>query len=133
LEAGLVIDSILASVAHAARSVIHGTFKTTPGALVFNRDMILDLPLVADIQAITEQRQHLIDKQTTVANRKRISHDYQPNEQVLVCTYNPDKLQPRAAGPYKVLQTHVNGTLTIERGPTVSERINIRRICPFIQ
>jgi hypothetical protein len=34
-------------------------------------------------------------------------------------------------GPYRVLQTHVNGTITIELRPGVSERLNIRRIIPY--
>jgi hypothetical protein len=32
---------------------------------------------------------------------------------------------------YKVLQTHVNGTLTIELKHGISERINIRRVIPY--
>jgi len=38
--------------------------------------------------------------------------------------HNPRKLGHRTAGPYKVLQTHVNGTLTTELKPDISERIN---------
>ena len=45
--------------------------------------------------------------------------------------HNPRKLGHRTAGPYKVLQTHVNGTLTIELKPGISERINIRRVIPY--
>ena len=38
----------------------------------------------------------------------------------------PCKLGKRTSGPYKVLQTHVNGTLELR--PGVSERLNIRRV-----
>ena len=65
------------------------------------------------------------------ANRKRIFVDYQPNDEVMVLTYKPTKLEPRAHGPFRVIQTHVNGTVTIRRNNAVTERINIRRIKPY--
>ncbi len=37
----------------------------------------------------------------------------------------------RTSGPYRVLQTNVNGTLTIELQPGVSERLNIRRVISY--
>ena len=40
--------------------------------------------------------------------------------------WEPHKLDQRTSGPYRVLQTHVNGTLTIELRPDVSERLNIK-------
>ena len=44
---------------------------------------------------------------------------------------NPEKLGMRTTGPYTILQTHVNGTVTIELRPGISERLNIRRIIPY--
>ena len=41
------------------------------------------------------------------------------------------KLGPWINGPYRVTQTHVNGTLTIELRQGVTERINIRRVIPY--
>ena len=32
---------------------------------------------------------------------------------------------------YTIKQVHVNGTITIELAPDVTERINIRRVVPF--
>ena len=114
-------------------ATVHTTLKATPGSLVYQRDMILNIPVVADLLDITAQRQQLIDEQTMAKNRKQISHDYQPNNQVLVLAYKPDKLEPRARGPYHILHTHVNGTVMIRRSPTVTERINIRRLQPYRQ
>jgi hypothetical protein len=42
---------------------------------------------------------------------------------------NPCKLGKKTSGPYKVLQTHVNGTLELR--PGISEKINIRRDIPY--
>ncbi len=42
------------------------------------------------------------------------------------------KLGQKSSGPYKILQTHVNGTVTIELKPgTLSERINVHRVIHF--
>ena len=133
LEAELLVNTALQKAAYAMRATVHTTLKATPGSLVYQRDMILNIPVVADLLDITAQRQQLIDQRTIAENRKRISHDYQPNDQVLVLVYKPDKLEPRARGPYRILHTHVNGTVTIWRSPTVTERINIRRLRPYRQ
>jgi hypothetical protein len=37
----------------------------------------------------------------------------------------------RTTGPYTILQTHVNGTVTIELQPGISERLNTQRIIPY--
>ena len=94
--------------------------------------MILDIPLVADLELIRQNRQALIDEQLIRANRRRISHDYQPNDEVLILAYKPDKLAPRAIGPFCITAVHTNGTVTmIQRNAAVTERINIRRIRPY--
>ncbi len=45
--------------------------------------------------------------------------------------WKPHKLGKRTSRPYRVLQTHVNGILTIELRPGISERLNIRRVIPY--
>ena len=121
LEAELLIDTALQKATYAMRATVHTTLKVTPGSLVYQRDMILNIPVVADLLDITAWRQHLIDERTMAEYQKRISHDYQPNDQVLVLAYKPDKLEPRARGLYRILQTHVNGTIMIQRSLTVTE------------
>ncbi len=60
-------------------------------------------------------------------NQKRRRYDYIPQQKVLKKTWKPGT---RTTGPYTILQTHVNGTVTIELRPGISERLNIRRIIP---
>jgi hypothetical protein len=43
------------------------------------------------------------------------------------------KLGERTSGQYKIVQVHVNGTVTIQLRPGVTERINIRQIIPYKQ
>jgi hypothetical protein len=131
-EAGLIIDTALQTAAYSARAAIHGSFETTPGALVFHRDMILDIPLIADLELLRQRRQELIDEQLVMSNRRRISHDYQPNDEVQILTYKlPGKLDPRASAPFRIVTIHTNSTVTIQRTPLVTERLNIRRLRPY--
>jgi hypothetical protein len=108
--------------------------KMSPGALAFNRDMILDIPLQADLYALQEKRQLLVDKRLMEANRKRISHDYEVGDTVMKLTHSTElknKLDARASGPFQIEIVHVNGTVTIRTGTHHTERINIRRIKPY--
>ena len=130
-QAALLIDTALQTAAYSAQTALHKSLNISPGALIFQRDMILDIPLIADLRTITDKRQVLIDERLMRANRSRIAHDYQVNEQVMVLTYKPDKLEARANGPYPIDRVHANGTVTIRRTPLITERINIRRLRPY--
>jgi hypothetical protein len=51
---------------------------------------------------------------------------------VLIRAIDPDKLALRTLpNPFTITCVHSNGTVTIQRGPYVTERISIRRIIPF--
>ena len=126
-----LLDSALATAAYATRTALHSTLKLSPGALIFNRDMLLDIPVIADLQLLRDQRQHVIDKNLERANRKRIAIDYKIGDQVLKLVYQPDKLEPRAIGPYPITQVHANGTLTIRLSQHVTQRVNIRKVKPY--
>ena len=130
-EASLIVDSALQTACFSARAAIHSTMKVTPGAVAFSRDMLLNIPFIADLQLLQERREQLIHQQLLRANRSRISYDYRQGDEVLVLTYKPDKLETRAVGPFRIEQIHVNGTVTIRRGAHVTECINIRRIKPY--
>ena len=53
-DAFTVIDDALAQAMHANRIAIHRTLEYSPGAIVFRRDMILDIPLIVDFERIRE-------------------------------------------------------------------------------
>jgi hypothetical protein len=122
------INEALSIAMHAMRAGIHSTLGSSPGSLTFNRDMFLNIPLIADWHAITQRREHLINENLIRENQKRRCYDYVPQQRVLKKKWKPHKLGERTSGPYRVLQTHVNGTLAIELRQGVSERINIRRV-----
>jgi transposase InsO family protein len=127
-----MIDVALANCLYATRATIHESLNGSPGSLTFGRDMVLDIPVIADWLTIQQNRQQLIDQRLIASNRKKFSYDYQVGEEILKLAYKPDKLSPRAhEGPYTIETVHTNGTVTIRINPHVIERINIRRIRPY--
>ena len=131
VQAHNILDSALASTMHATRCAMHNALGMSPGAFVFQRDMFLNIPLIANLQTIQDKRQVLIDENLRRQNLKRRSFDYAINQEVLIKVPKPRKLDDKAEGPYTITQVHVNGTITLRRSEHVTERINIRRIIPY--
>eukprot|EP00977_Amphora_coffeiformis_P007532 scaffold1646_cov115-Amphora_coffeaeformis.AAC.1 len=126
-----LIDTLLAASSRAIRSAVHTTLQVSPGALVFHRDMFLPIPILADYNVIRQRRQAVIDENNRKVNLRRRFKDYSPNDQVLLLIPRKGKLKAKTDGPFPVTATHVNGTITIQRGPGVEERLSIRRVRPY--
>jgi hypothetical protein len=126
-----IVDQALATAMHAMRVTTASTLGSTPGALAFSRDMFLNVPLIADWHTIAQRREQYVNDNLRRANRKRRQYDYAPGQKVLKKVHDPTKLGVRTTGPYNIEQTHVNGTLTIELRPGITERINIRNVIPY--
>ena len=47
-----MIDNALATVVHVSRCAVNHTMRTSPGAMVFNRDTMINVPLIANLMAI---------------------------------------------------------------------------------
>jgi hypothetical protein len=127
-----VVDSALACTMRAMRCASSTSLQgVAPGALVFGRDMLLNIPIMTDIVSITENRQLQTNLRLQQENRKRSHFDYQVDGMVYVNNHfsSSDKLKPAWKGPYKILRVHTNGTLTVERGQ-IHERISICRCKP---
>jgi hypothetical protein len=130
-DAHLLIDTALANAMYATCATFHSGLMTTPGALSFSRDMVMNIPFVADLTLIRDNRQRLIDERVILSNARRHSYDYQPGKEVLKLVYKPDKLEPRAQGPYDIIAVHTNGTLTIQLNAQTTEHISIQNVKPF--
>jgi hypothetical protein len=76
------VDEALSIAMHAMRAG-HTTLGSSRGNLVFNRDLFLNIPLIADWHAITQRREHLIHENLMRENRKRRGFDYAPQQRVL--------------------------------------------------
>ena len=128
-----VIDSVLASAQHAMRAATHRTMEISPGALVFNRDMMLPIPLLADFNIIRQKKQIAIDEANRKENLRRYFKDYEVGDQVMLLLKDTNKMEGKCIGPYTVEQVHQNGTVTIQRQANVFERINVRRLKPYTE
>jgi hypothetical protein len=132
-DAHLLVDTTLANAMYATQATFHGGLLTTPGALIFSHDMVLNILFVADLNLIKDHRQQLIDECALCSNKCRHAYNYQPGQEVLKLVYKPDKLEPRAQGPYEIIAVHTNGRLTIHLNATMIERILIRNVKPFVR
>ena len=134
-EGKACMEEELATAMHACRCTFSESLAfNTPGELAFGRDMFMDIPVIADIVAINNHRQLLVDRRLLHANAKQIRHDYAVGDLVYKRQYLgfSDKLKPTCTGPHEILRVHTNGTVTIQLKPHVTERINIRRVRPKV-
>jgi len=128
-----MIDNFLTNVGWAIRSTYHTVLKTTPGAAVFGRDMLFDIPFLADWTKIGRRRQALVDRDNRRENKRRIDFDYAVGHKVLLIQDGINrKAEDKNNGPYVITQVHTNGTVRIQRG-TINERLNIRRLTPYFE
>ena len=126
-----MVDNALSTAMHVTRCAVSRSLGVSPGALVFQRDMILDIPIIADLVDIQERRQIRIDENLRRQNQRRREYHYTIGQEVLIKAINPSKMQPRAHGPYLITATNTNGTVDVQLSPHVTQRINIRRIIPY--
>ena len=128
-----MIDDFLVNVGWAIRSTYHTVLKTTPGAAVFGRDMLFDIPFLADWTKIGRRRQVLVDRGNKRENKRRVDFDYTVGQKVLLIKDGIlRKAEDKKNGPYVITQVHTNGTVRIQRG-TINERLNIRRLEPYFK
>ncbi len=126
-----IIDYALATAMHAMQTTVATTLGSTPGALAFAQDMFLNVPLIADWQAIARTCEHHVNENLGRAIRKPRQYDYAPGQQVLKKVHNPTKLGVRTEDPYTIERVHVNSNLTILLREETTERINICRVLPY--
>ena len=127
------VDVFLDNAAWAIRSTYHTVLKASPGAAIFGRDMLFDIPFVADWTKIGDHRQSLTDRNTARENSRRVDYDYKVGDKVLIAK---DGILRKAESkfhkdPWTITTIHTNGTIRVQCG-SKSERINIRRVIPFI-
>jgi hypothetical protein len=124
------IDTFIDNAAWAIRSTYHTVLKASPGAAIFGRDMLFDIPFVADWKQIGDYRQNQTDCSNTHENNKQVDYDTKVGDKILI---RKDGILRKAESiwkkePWTITAVHTNGTIRIQCG-TKSERINIRRVC----
>ena len=85
------MDTCFATAAYASKVAIHYTLNMSPGALVFQRDMILNIPLITDLLHLHKQWQIVFDEILQQADLGHRTFDYQPGDEILILTNSPTK------------------------------------------
>ena len=126
------IDAFLTDAGWAICSTYHAVLNASPGAAIFGRDTLFDIPFLADWNEIGDHRQRQTDLNTEHENLSRRDWDYKVGDKVLL--FKDDILCKSESwyecDPWTITSVHTNGTIRVQRG-TKSERLNIRRVTPF--
>jgi hypothetical protein len=129
-----LVEDALATTVYDTQCSVSRSLGTLPGNLVYHFDMFVDLPLVADFIQIRDRRQQLIDEKLQRQNAKRRKYRYAAiGQEVLIKSVDPTKMEPKAHGPYVIQQVYTNGTMDVARNANVVERLNIRKLIPFLR
>ena len=79
-----MINIFLSNVSWAICSTYHTMPGSSPGSAVFGRDMLFDIPYLADWADIGKRRQEQVDKSTILENKSRLNWDHKAGEKVLI-------------------------------------------------
>ena len=124
---------ISSAVAWTIRSTYHSAIQTSPGQLVFGRDMIINATYLANWKFIKSKQQSQTIKNNLRENASRSDHEYHINDYVYIKTSSIRKLEQPHQGPYKIIRysrttkisqrhrTHQHQTFT-SSSPTVQFR-----------
>jgi hypothetical protein len=105
--------------------------KASPDTAIIGREMLVDIPFIADWKKIGEHRQPT-DRNTDREKESQIDYDnrvvkkYSYETMVFLC--KPESRYLRE--PWLITSINTNGKIRVQCG-NKSERINIRRVKPF--
>jgi hypothetical protein len=127
------VDVFLDNAKWAICSTYHTVLKASPDAAIFGRNMLFDITFIANWNKIGDYRQCPTNLNTARINSKQVDYDYKVVDKVLLT--QEDILRkaesPYSKEPWTITTVHTNGTIRIQRG-TQSERLNMRRVTPFV-
>ena len=134
LDPDFGFSGILSAIRGAIRAVVHTTTRATPSQLVFGRDALLNVSFEANWQYIKERKQRLIVQNNRKENAKRVPHQYQVDDKVMI-RLDPKRKHGSAKydGPHTLTAINNNGTVTLRKdanGGAVYETWNIRNLEP---
>jgi hypothetical protein len=92
--------------------------------------MFVNMPLIADWQAIAHTHEHHVNENLRHTNRKQSQFDYALGQQVLKKVHNPTKLGARMEGPYTIECVHVNCNIRSAKQDDIYGASNIILPCP---
>ena len=119
-----VMDSLFVFTTYASKVAVDCTLNMSPGALFFQSNMILNIPVITDFFTF------MINKKLLLMNLCRKTFNYQPGDEILILTNNPTTLQSRSVGPFTISQVHTISIITFHQTSHIVEQINICQFNP---
>jgi hypothetical protein len=112
------IADFLTDAAWDVCSTYHIVLKASPGTAIFSRDMLFDIPFLADWNNIVDHRQWQTDHNTECENKSCIDWDYKIGDRVLLCKEGIlHKLESKYhCDPWTISTVHKNGTIRVHCG-----------------
>ena len=94
------------------------TLKASPGAAIFGRDILFNIPYIADWKKIGDYGQHQTDLNNQRENKKSVDYDYKVGDKILIVK---DGILHKAESPkqteyWTIMTVHMNGTNRVTRG-----------------
>jgi hypothetical protein len=125
-DADVFLDNATWAICSTYHTVLN---KASPGADIFRRGMLFDIPFVADWHKTGEQRQSRTNHGNQRRNAKHIGYDYKIGDKVLVINEGILCKAESAYSnePWTITTIHRNGTVRIQRG-TKTKQLSIRRV-----
>ena len=101
------IDNALSTCVHVLRCAVNHTIKTSPGAMIFNCNMLMNVQLIADFG---------IYQRAQTTTKLTITSEYTTRRELITTTAseNPSKLSEKFKGPYIIIQVNTNGTVSFQ-------------------
>ena len=91
----------------------------------------MNIPLITDLDALKGHRQQLVDENLRRINKKQLEHHYAVGDQVSIKYHDPNKMEEKLHGPYRIERLYTNGTVRVEINPGVTIPISIRKLVPY--
>ncbi len=127
-----LVDGGIATTVYLMRSTMSTILKANPGALLFSYEMVLNIPLIAEWQNITHNREALVNNALLKSNQQCINHDYFAEQQVMKYIKTiKGNLAVKTFRPLESVCGHANGNITIQLRLGVTEQINICYTIPY--
>jgi hypothetical protein len=111
---------LLQNVGYGLRDTNHSFLSASPCQLVFGRDMVINAIHLANCKALSERQTAQIRENNINENKNQVAHEYLVGESVYLRKSKIEKKLVPLQGPFPITAVYTNGTVTIQRSPTVS-------------
>jgi hypothetical protein len=121
------------NAAWAICSTCHTVLQASPGAAIFGRAMLFNIPFIANWNKIGDYRQRQTNLNMARKNSKQVDYEYKIGNEVLLTQEGILRKaeSPYSKEPWTITTIHTNGTIRIQCR-TQLERLNIRRVTPCV-